>query len=268
MSEQPKPPEPQPDDETQPMRTRRTVEPPPRPAHTPHETPPAHSTPPPGGVIPRRPVAQPQRRVPPPTPPPEAAYTGPPQYVVPTAEVVEPTPAKRSPRESGLYFPWWSVVGMVVVAGLLSCGLWALVFSSGGDAPPGGRTPTFIITTATSAPASAATLPPTVTPTPTEAAPTDAPPPTLPPSNIDIGIGVQVEIVGTGPAGLNIRDGPSTVYESVDVANEGEIFTIQDGPEFGSGYEWWYLVDPANPDRAGWSVREFMQVIGVAPEGQ
>ncbi len=257
MSEQPKQPEAEPGDETEPVRTRRTTEPP-------HEMPTPQRAPS-GGVIPVRPEERQPRR--PPPPPPEPVYSPPPQYVIPTADVVEAEP-KRSPRESGLYFPWWSVVGMVVVAGLLSCGLWALVFSAGGDNPPGGRTPTFVITTATFGPTQAATLPPTATTIPTGAPPTDAPTATLPPSNIEIGIGVQVEIVGTGPQGLNMREGASTVYESVDVAKEGEIFVVQDGPQFGSGYEWWYIVDPNNPDRAGWSVREYMQVIAPAPEGQ
>ena len=263
MSEQPDSQQAPPDDETQPMRTRRAE------AQSPQDATPPRSAPlprtPSGGVIPARHAPREPRRMPPP-PPPEMPYSEPPRYVVPTAELAEPAPAARSPRDSGLYFPWWSVVGMVAVAGLISCGLWGLVFSMGGTAPPGGRTPTIVITTATPAPAALATVPPTAAPTETESPPTLEPTATLPPSDIEIGIGVQVEIVGTGPQGLNMREGASTVYESVDVAKEGEVFLVQDGPQFGSGYEWWYIVDPKNPDRAGWSVRQFMQVIAPASE--
>ena len=258
MSERPEQPEADLHDETQPMRTRRAAGSPRDVSEPPRK--------PPGGLIPARPEERQSRRTPPPVvhlppSPPEPAYSAPPPEALP------PAPPRRSARESGLYFPWWSVLGMVAVAGALACGLWAMVFSMGGTAPPGGRTPTFIITTATAGPAAVgATLPATATPTETQAPPTLIPTATLPPSDIEIGVGVTVEIVGTGPQGLNMREGASTVYESVDVAREGEVFIVRDGPQFGSGYEWWYIVDPANPDRAGWSVRQYMQVVDAAPE--
>ena len=256
MSEQP---EDRPAGEPKPMRTRRTVEPVPRETPVPQRTPTR-------GVVPARPQKRAPRR--PPPVPPEPISNEPPQYVLPAGphEVLEPAPG-RSPRESGLYFPWWSVVGLVIVVGVLSCGLWVLIYSAGGTAPPGGRTPTIIITTATATMGMAATLPPTASPTVTPRRPEVEPTETLPPSDIEMGIGARVEIVGTGEAGLSMREGPGTAYTRKGVAHDGAVLVVEDGPQFASGYEWWYVVDPDNPDQAGWSVRQFMQVV-AAPEEQ
>ncbi|MBN1285853.1 MAG: hypothetical protein JXB47_10680 [Anaerolineae bacterium] len=239
---------------TRPMRTRRA---------TPAEPVPL---PPPGDEsVESSERSEPSEQPPPPRPhfprrdPHRAALPAYQQPALPDAPVAPP----RAPAESGLYFPWWSVVGMVVIVGGLACGIWGLVYMGGGGAPPGGRTPTIIVMTATvtlvepTLPSTAA--PPTATPRlePTATA-------TLPPSNITMDIGVTVEIVGTGTAGLSMREGAGTDYAVLDVARDGETFIVEDGPQFGSGYEWWYIVDPGDPDRAGWSVRQYMQAVAPA----
>ncbi len=175
-------------------------------------------------------------------------------------------PTDPSPSESGLYFPWWAVVGLVAVVGLLSCGIWGAVYGLGGDVPPGGRTPEIVVLTATPTPAA-----PTVETTDTAPAQTPLPEPsptdTLPPSDIAIGLGVRVEIVGTGAAGLSLREGAGTNYERLGVAYDGEFFTVEEGPQPGGGYEWWYIVNVDDPNQAGWAVRQYMQVIeAAAPE--
>lgn len=240
-----KPTEPvQPDDTTQeeatqPVRTRRAPASP--------DTPETEETPPeaPPSPPPRR---DPHRPLPPPSPMLQAPQPAPP----------------RPPSESGLYFPWWSVVGLVAVVGLLSCGIWGLLYMGGGSAPPGGRTPTIFVLTATITPAEP-TLPMTNPPATETPLPQPTATDTLPPSNITLDIGVTVEIVGTGSAGLSIREGAGTSYAVLDVAQDGEFFTVEEGPQFGNGYEWWYIVDSENPDRAGWSVRQYMQAIAPAP---
>jgi hypothetical protein len=242
----------------QPKRPQREADPSPPPAPEP--------------TIPAQPKRR-QGRVPrlarrPTTAPPDESPAEAPAEALPAAEPLPqyepfaPAAPRRSPEQSGLYFPWWSVVGLVAIVGLLSCVIWGLIYTGGGS-EPGGRTPEIIITTATAPPVTQTIPPtpltPTLTPTP---GPTEAP--TLPPSNIAMEVGVTVEIVGTEGAGLSIRDSAGTNYARVDTAYDGEIFIVEDGPLFGDGYEWWFIADPNDPERAGWSVRQFMQVIAPA----
>ncbi len=193
------------------------------------------------------------------SPPPQAPIVAP-----PPGGDLPPAATPRTPGESGLYFPWWSVVGLVAIVGVLSCSIWGFIFTRGGTTSPGGRTPTIIITTATvtfAAPTLASTAaPPTATLSP-QPTPID----TLPPSNITVEAGVTVEIVGTGAAGLSMRDGAGTGYEVRFVAHDGEVFIITDGPQFGGGYEWWHIEATDGSGREGWSVRQYMQAIAPPP---
>lgn len=126
-------------------------------------------------------------------------------------------------------------------------GLW--LFSRPTAIPPGPR-PTAIVWTAT----------PTPTPTPTPL-PTPTPSPTLPLSPTEIGVGVRVRVSGTGAAGLSMRATPGTTMERLDIAAEGEVFLVIDGPMVADDLTWWFLRDEAHPQREGWGAANYLVVI-------
>src|SRR5579864_5174585 len=131
---------------------------------------------------------------PPPAPPPVSPYgRG-------QAQPSRPKRGKaRARKDSGLYLPWWSMLLMLVLVAGLAVGALLVVNSMGGQTPPGGRTPIFIVITSTftiGPPASATPIPQPPTLTPPPPLPTIPPSVTLPPGNFTIGATVQV--IGTG----------------------------------------------------------------------
>jgi hypothetical protein len=114
-----------------------------------------------------------------------------------------------------------------------------------GDEP----TPTPIIWTATPAP----TFTPVVVPTET-----DVPVPTTSP---DIAIGRYVKVTGTGDVGLSLRSGPGSNYDRMDIALEGEVFIVVDGPRQAGGYDWWLVRDPDNEERQWWGAGNFLEPV-------
>jgi hypothetical protein len=142
----------------------------------------------------------------------------------------------------------WILGGLAVLLALVVCGLWALYLLRG-QAGDSGPTPTPIIWTPTAAP----TL--VVTPTPTEVV---EPTPTVSP---DVAIGRYVKVVGTGGYGLSLRSGPGENYTRMDVAQEGEIFIVVDGPTVSGGAEWWKLQDRENVEREWWAVGNFLEPV-------
>jgi hypothetical protein len=95
-------------------------------------------------------------------------------------------------------------------------------------------------------------------PTETVALPTLGPTLTLPPG--EFALGVQVEVIGVGGNGLNIRPSPGLEGDPLFLAREGETFTIVDGPESGDGFEWWKLEDTQDSARVGWAARNYLTV--------
>jgi hypothetical protein len=143
----------------------------------------------------------------------------------------------------------WALGFIVVMLVLMVLGLWAL-YVLRGSAAIGGPTPTPIIWTPTPAPATATpTAPPTETAEPT---PTASP---------DIAIGRYVQVAGTGGYGLNLRAGPGANYARMDIALEGEVFIVVEGPTVVGGSSWWKIRDADNPQREWWAVGNFLQPI-------
>lgn len=140
----------------------------------------------------------------------------------------------------------WILGGIALLLMLALCGLWSLYLLRG-QMSTGGPTPTPIIWTPTPVPTS--------TPLPTA---TDEPTPTTSP---DIAIGRYVQVTGTGGYGLSLRDGPGESYTRVDVALEGEIFIIVDGPTLSGGSEWWKIRDPDNELREWWVIGNFLEPV-------
>jgi hypothetical protein len=143
----------------------------------------------------------------------------------------------------------WVLGALVGVVAVAVVALWA-VYLLRGQSPSGGPTPAPIIWTPTPAPTS-----PPPTPVPTETA---APPPTASP---DIAIGVYVRVTGTGDVGLSLREGPGPTYPRVDIALEGEVFIVVDGPKPAGGYDWWKVRDPDNAEREWWGAGNFLEPV-------
>ena len=76
---------------------------------------------------------------------------------------------------------------------------------------------------------------------------------------VKIELGASVEVVGTGGAGLRIRQSPGLSQRVLFLANEGEVFVIQDGPRELDGYTWWLLANPEDAARSGWAVADFLR---------
>ena len=141
----------------------------------------------------------------------------------------------------------WLLGFIVLLLMLTVCGLWALYLLRGQFAT-GGPTPTPILWTPTPVPTPVASpLPP-----PTEPIPATSP---------EIAIGRYVRVAGTGGHGLSLREGPGENYARVDVALEGQVFIVVDGPTVSGGSEWWKVRDPENEEREWWAAGNFLEPI-------
>ena len=147
----------------------------------------------------------------------------------------------------------WLLGIVVVLLTLTVCGLWAL-YTLRGTWTVSGSTPTPIIWT------------PTPVPIPT-AGPTPPPPPpaeeteTVPTASPDIAIGRYVRVVGTEDVGLSLRSGPGANYQRMDVALEGEVFIVVEGPTVTAGSEWWKIRDPKNQKRDWWAIGNYLEPV-------
>jgi hypothetical protein len=74
-------------------------------------------------------------------------------------------------------------------------------------------------------------------------------------------IGTFVKISGTGGAGLRLRIDSGLDSDPIYLGIEDEIFKIEDGPLESDGYIWWYLVAPFEPNRKGWAVSDYLEVV-------
>lgn len=144
----------------------------------------------------------------------------------------------------------WVLGSVVVLLTLVVCGLWSLYLLRG-QVSIGGPTPTPVIWTPSPAPPSAASPIPELTET-AEPIPTISP---------DIAIGRYVRVTGTEGRGLNLRSGPGENYNRMDIALEGEVFIVVEGPTPSGGSEWWKVRDPENEGRQWWAVGNFMEPI-------
>jgi hypothetical protein len=76
-----------------------------------------------------------------------------------------------------------------------------------------------------------------------------------------IGIGMFVQISGTGGDGLRLRSGPGKSNEPRFLGYESEVFRVKDGPKLSDGLTWWFLEAPYDPNRSGWAVSQFLAVV-------
>jgi len=70
-----------------------------------------------------------------------------------------------------------------------------------------------------------------------------------------------VRVAGTEGSGLNLREGPGANYARMDVALEGEVFLVIDGPQASGDTEWWRIRDPDNERRDWWAAGNYLEPI-------
>ena len=73
-----------------------------------------------------------------------------------------------------------------------------------------------------------------------------------------IGIGVRVQVNGTGTVGLSIRSDASTQADRRSIAQEGTIFLVTDGPKEAEGLVWWFIKDEVDPNIIGWAAADYL----------
>jgi len=71
-----------------------------------------------------------------------------------------------------------------------------------------------------------------------------------------------IVISGTQGEGLNIRQEPGTDRPIVYLAQEGETYTITDGPEIKDGLIWWMIDQTAEGIKSGWAVQDYFAPLG------
>ncbi|MCC6804168.1 MAG: SH3 domain-containing protein [Anaerolineae bacterium] len=208
--------------------------------------------------------------VPPRVPTPASGHV---QQVAPrTAQPRSRAPRKRKTSDrsqSALYLPAWSVgVMLLLVLGIVGS-IVMLVYTLGGQNAPSGE-PRVVIITAAPSPTLAETAVVTPTTPPVEPLPQfQGPIPTfalegptlapiiLSPTPVEISIGATV-IVNVD--GLNIREAAGTSNKVVTFGNNGDRFTVVDGPQQASNLTWWQITDPDDPARTGWAASDYLDV--------
>lgn len=190
-----------------------------------------------------------------------------------------PRPSRRrnAPKDSALYLPWWSIALMLVGVIIVSFGVVGGVILLGGSmgfvAEP---SPIIMIVTADQSAISSASTQTANQQVPSteiisgQNAPAnlDLQGPTLAPVQLSptpaaVQIGSTVIVEGVDANTLNVRSIASLTESSILFrAEEGEIFTVIEGPEQSDGFTWWQIQDPADVNRIGWAVSNFLTVQG------
>jgi hypothetical protein len=183
-----------------------------------------------------------------------------------------PPPKTKTPApRSGLYLPVWSVaLTLMLVCGAVSCIVLAVLGLGGRTAPA--AAPQFLVITAI-VPTNTAFVPDSLiaSPVPNQLVQTGTVPafslvgPTLPPvvisptpDSIAVGKGV---VVDSEESGLNVRSEAGIQNELLFVADDGEPFTIVDGPTQADGFTWWKIQSPNDPTRAGWAAAVYLELL-------
>ena len=133
-------------------------------------------------------------------------------------------------------------------------GFWGLYLFRGRFGAQG-PTPTAIIWT----PTASATPIDTPTPLPTRTPEGEVLGGATPTPSADIATGGYVRVTGTGGYGLSLREGPGANYTRADIASDGEVFVVVEGPRTASGSPWWRIRDPDNEERYWWAIANYLQ---------
>ena len=196
------------------------------------------------------------------------------------AQGYAPRPRRRrnNPKDSALYLPWWSIIlmliGVLIVSALVVGGVYFLrnpgnlggflaepspiilivtadvnAINSASTQAVQQQPPSIEIISGQNAPSSLELSGPTLAPV--QLSPTPAP----------IRVGSVVAVEGVGADMLNVRSSSSLTESSVLFrAEESEIFNVIGGPDQSEGFTWWQIQDPADINRSGWAVSNFLTV--------
>lgn len=85
----------------------------------------------------------------------------------------------------------------------------------------------------------------------------------VPTDQSGIGLGVFVQIQGTGQDGLRIRSGPGTDKATNFLGMDSEVFKVTDGPVQSDGFIWWFLVAPYDRNRNGWAASNYLTIVSA-----
>jgi hypothetical protein len=82
------------------------------------------------------------------------------------------------------------------------------------------------------------------------------------PTPIPLTLGSTVIVEGVDAQTLNVRDAASITASTIIFrAQEGERFSIVEGPVQGDGFTWWRIRDTNDPTRQGWAVSNYLSVV-------
>lgn len=76
-----------------------------------------------------------------------------------------------------------------------------------------------------------------------------------------VSLGMTVQVAGTGQDGLRMRTEPGTDETVLFLANEGEYFTIVDGPVIRDSLIWWKIQALDDAQKSGWSVQDYLIAV-------
>jgi hypothetical protein len=76
-----------------------------------------------------------------------------------------------------------------------------------------------------------------------------------------ISLGMTVQITGTGQDGLRMRADAGTDQTVLFLANEGDLFTIVDGPVIRDSLIWWKIQALDDAHKSGWSVQDYLLAV-------
>ncbi|MBI3362602.1 MAG: hypothetical protein HY023_15990 [Chloroflexi bacterium] len=166
-----------------------------------------------------------------------------------------PRPLSRSRTDdSAGYIPWWVLLVLVALFGLIFVGAWGFVLATRAAlGPRPSPTAVIVLVLPVAGTGLAPTLAPPATPEVT---------PTIPRGPVGIiQLGDYVKVVGTGGDGLRLRVGPGLQETPNYLALENEVLIVQSGPTIADGFTWWFLVDPADNTRNGWAAENYLEVV-------
>jgi len=150
-----------------------------------------------------------------------------------------------------LFNPITLITALILLIGLVLVGV-VVLFWGRNPAPQIGTVPEM---TKIAAPTlTLKVIDPTETPTPT---PTSI---FFLPEGV-IGVGIYVQVTGTGGSGLRMRGEPGLDGSINFSAMDSEVFLVIDGPVTADGYVWWHLEAPYDQNRNGWSAANFLNPI-------
>jgi hypothetical protein len=159
------------------------------------------------------------------------------------------------PRIAAGYIPWWVLLVITALFGILFVASWAVVLAvRQGNAPRPSPTAVVVVVFPTAGPPPGAST--------SEVPLPDLPTPTIPPAPLTaINLGDSVRVVGTGGDGLRLRVGPGLQETPNYLALENEVLTVHSGPTIADGFTWWFLIDPGDDTRNGWAVENYLEIV-------